>query len=90
MPTGFVTGMGSLWSLVFITYDRYNVIVHGVSGQPLTFGKAGIMVIFIWVNGIGTSLFPFFGWGNYIPEGVLFYILAEKIQDKRYSFSNFI
>jgi len=68
---GFVTGLGSIWSLVFITYDRYNVIVHGVSGQPMTFGKAGIMIIFIWTNGIGTSLFPFFGWGNYIPEGIL-------------------
>jgi len=68
---GFVTGLGSIWSLVFITYDRYNVIVHGVSGKPMTFGKAGIMIIFIWTNGIGTSLFPFFGWGNYIPEGIL-------------------
>ena len=44
----------------------------------MTFGKAGAMVIFIWANAIGTSLAPFFGWGNYIPEGVLFYILAEK------------
>jgi len=68
---GFVTGLGAIWSLVFITYDRYNVIVHGVSGQPLTFGKAMAMVIFIWVNAVGTSLPPFFGWGSYIPEGIL-------------------
>jgi len=68
---GFVTGLGAIWSLVFITYDRYNVIVHGVSGQPLTFGKAGAMVVFVWANGILTSLPPFFGWGSYLPEGIL-------------------
>jgi len=67
---GFVTGLGSLWSLVFITYDRYNVIVHGVAGKPLTFAKAGIMVFFIWANAVGTSLCPMFGWGKYIPEGI--------------------
>jgi len=68
---GFVTGLGAIWSLFFITYDRYNVIVHGVSGKPLTFAKAGAMVVFIWANGIITSLAPFFGWGRYIPEGIL-------------------
>jgi len=68
---GFVTGLGAIWSLVFITYDRYNVIVHGVSGKPLTFGKAGAMVVFVWANGILTSLPPFFGWGSYLPEGIL-------------------
>jgi len=67
---GFVTGIGALWSLVFITLDRYNVIVHGVSGKPLTFGKAGLMVIFIWAVAISFSLAPFLGWGNYIPEGI--------------------
>jgi len=68
---GFVTGLGAIWSLACITYDRYNVIVHGVSGKPLTFGKAGAMVLFIWVNAVVTSLAPFFGWGRYIPEGIL-------------------
>merc|ERR1712215_287413 len=68
---GMVTGLGAIWSLVFITYDRYNVIVHGVSGKPLTFGKAGAMVVFVWANGILTSLPPFFGWGSYLPEGIL-------------------
>jgi len=68
---GFVTGIGAIWSLVFITYDRYNVIVHGVSGKPLSFGKAGAMVVFVWANGILTSLAPFLGWGSYMPEGIL-------------------
>lgn len=68
---GSVTGLGSLCSLVFITFDRYNVIVHGVSGKPLTFTKAMVMVIFVWAYSIGISIPPFFGWGKYIPEGIL-------------------
>jgi len=68
---GFVTGLGAIWSLVCITYDRYNVIVHGVGGKPLTFGKAMGMIVFIWANGITTSMGPMLGWGKYTPEGIL-------------------
>jgi len=68
---GSVTGLGSLLSHVFITWDRYNVIVHGVSGKPLTFGKAMIMVLFVWVYSIGISIPPLVGWGRFIPEGIL-------------------
>lgn len=68
---GSITGLGSLLSHVFITYDRYNVIVHGVSGKPLTFGKAMGMIAFIWAYSIGVSIPPLFGWGAYIPEGIL-------------------
>lgn len=68
---GAITGMGSLWSHVFITYDRYNVIVKGVGGEPLGFTKAGAMVMFTWTYGVSVSCPPFFGWGRYIPEGIL-------------------
>jgi len=68
---GSITGMGSLWSHVFITYDRYNVIVHGMNGKPLTFTKAFCMIVFTWAYATGVSIPPFFGWGRYIPEGIL-------------------
>jgi len=68
---GTVTGMGSLLSHCFITYDRYNVIVHGVGGKPLTFGKAMAMVLFVWAYSIGTAIPPLVGWGKFIPEGIL-------------------
>jgi len=68
---GSITGLGSLLSHVFITYDRYNVIVHGVSGKPLTFGKAGAMIVFVYAYAIGISIPPLVGWGRYIPEGIL-------------------
>nr|QDD55729.1 opsin 2 [Parhyale hawaiensis] len=68
---GSVSGLGSLWTLVFISYDRYNVIVHGVGGKPLTFTKAALFLLFVWSYAIAISLPPFFGWGRYIPEGIL-------------------
>merc|ERR1712215_271130 len=68
---GAITGMGSLWSHVFITYDRYNVIVHGMNGKPLTFGKAYAFVTFIWVYATAVSTPPLWGWGKFILEGIL-------------------
>jgi len=67
---GAITGMGSLWSHVFITLDRYNVIVHGVAGKPLTQGKAAAIVLFIWAYSIAVSTPPLYGWGHYNLEGI--------------------
>ena len=67
--TGAVTGLCSIWTLVFISYDRYNVIVNGVGGTPLSSGRAMLMMVFAWGYAIGWSIPPFFGWGKYIPEG---------------------
>jgi len=87
---GAITGLGSLLSHVFITYDRYNVIVHGVSGKPLTFGKATAIVLFIWAYGIGISIPPLFGWGRFIPEGILdscsFDYLTRDFNNRSYGF----
>jgi len=63
--------LGSLWSHVFITYDRYNVIVHGVGGTPLSQGKAMAMVLFTWAYAIAVSTPPMFGWGRFTLEGIL-------------------
>jgi len=68
---GAITGMGSLWSHVFITYDRYNVIVHGVGGTPLSQGKAMAMVLFTWAYAVGVSTPPLYGWGRFTLEGIL-------------------
>ncbi|XP_076037949.1 compound eye opsin BCRH2-like [Oratosquilla oratoria] len=68
---GAITGLCSLWSLVFISYDRYNVIVRGMNGTKLTSGMAFGMMMFCWGYGILMSIFPFIGWGKYIPEGIL-------------------
>ena len=44
----FVPGTVSLVTMVFIGWDRYNVIVKGLQGQKLTKFKAFAMIIFIW------------------------------------------
>lgn len=69
LSPGAITGIASIWTLSFISYDRYNVIVKGVSGTPLTSGRATLFVLFAWIYAIAWSLPPFFGWGKYIPEG---------------------
>jgi len=69
LSPGAITGIASIWTLSFISYDRYNVIVKGVSGTPLTSGRATAFVLFAWIYAIAWSLPPFFGWGKYIPEG---------------------
>lgn len=91
---GAVTGLCSLWSLSFISYDRYNVIVNGVGGTPLTKGKALGMIFFCWLYAIGWSLPPFFGWGKYIPEGILdscsFDYLSRDFNRRTYGIALFV
>ncbi|RWS14076.1 ocellar opsin-like protein [Dinothrombium tinctorium] len=66
---GSLVGCGSIWSLVFISRDRYNVIVKGVGAAPLTYKKAFLQILFIWIYALAWTLAPFFGWNRYIPEG---------------------
>jgi len=68
---GAVTGVCSIWTLVMISWDRYNIICNGFNGPKLTQGKAAMMCAFCWIMAIGWALPPFFGWGKYIPEGIL-------------------
>ena len=66
---GSVVGTTSIWTMVFITLDRYNVIVKGVSGTPLTSKGALARCAWSWGTAIGWCIPPFFGWCRYVPEG---------------------
>jgi len=68
---GAVTGVCSIWTLVFISWDRYNIICNGFQGPKLTQGKAAGACFFSWFMAFGWAMPPFFGWGKYIPEGIL-------------------
>jgi len=68
---GAITGLTSLWLLAFISFDRYNVIVNGMQGQPLTSGGAMARALFCWLYGAALAVPPLVGWGKYIPEGIL-------------------
>ncbi|KAG7157295.1 rhodopsin-like [Homarus americanus] len=68
---GSTVGTCSIFCMVFITLDRYNVIVKGVSATPLTTNGAMLRNLFSWVTSIGWCLPPFFGFNAYVPEGNL-------------------
>lgn len=51
--------------------SRYVVIVKGLSAKPMTFTKATLEILFVWVHALIWTLLPFFGWNRYVPEGNL-------------------
>jgi len=66
---GSMCGTVSITTMIFITLDRYNVIVKGVAAEPLTQKRAMSYNIFSWVATIIWCLPPFYGWNRYVPEG---------------------
>ena len=59
------SGTESLLTLVVIGYDRYNVIVKGMTGFRMTYGVALLVLLSTWVWVVLVSVPPFFGWGGY-------------------------
>jgi len=68
---GSICGCASIHTMVFITEDRYNVIVKGMAAKPLTNGAAMMRILIIWAIASAWTLPPFFGWNRYVPEGNL-------------------
>ncbi|XP_032792245.1 compound eye opsin BCRH2 [Daphnia magna] len=68
---GALCGYSQITTLVFISYDRYNVIVKGFNAAPLTFSKAIMFITFGWVWALGWSVSPLVGWGYYAMDGML-------------------
>lgn len=66
---GSLFGCTSIWTMTMIAFDRYNVIVKGLSAKPLTNGGAVLRIAGIWGNALVWTLLPMFGWNRYVPEG---------------------
>ncbi|KAG7157296.1 Opsin 1-like 1 [Homarus americanus] len=66
---GSLFGCVSIWTMLWITYDRYNVIVKGVAAEPLNSKGAMLRIFFTWTFAFAWCLPPFFGWNRYVPEG---------------------
>nr|QWV42650.1 long wavelength sensitive opsin [Astenopholis sp. CRS 2021] len=66
---GSLFGCVSIWTMTMIAMDRYNVIVKGLSGQPLTHKGALLRIFAVWVFSLAWTLAPLFGWNRYVPEG---------------------
>ncbi|XP_055627773.1 rhodopsin-like [Toxorhynchites rutilus septentrionalis] len=67
--TGSLFGCCSIWSMTFIALDRYNVIVKGLSGKPLTNSGAILRILICWMIGVVWGILPMLGWNRYVPEG---------------------
>lgn len=66
---GSLCGGASIWTMTALAYDRYNVIVKGMNGTPLTIKRAILQILIIWsFAGVWTAL-PMIGWNRYVPEG---------------------
>jgi len=67
---GGIFGVASIMTMVVIGYDRYNVIVKGFKGTKITFGKAALILLFVWIYAVLGCTPPFMGWGGYALEGL--------------------
>ncbi|XP_058451986.1 opsin-1-like [Malaya genurostris] len=66
---GSIFGCASIWTMTMIAFDRYNVIVKGLSAKPMTNNGALLRILGIWLFSLIWTLAPMFGWNRYVPEG---------------------
>ena len=66
---GSLFGCSSIWTMTAIAFDRYNVIVKGLSGRPLTINGALLRLLGIWLFSLIWTVAPVLGWNRYVPEG---------------------
>ncbi|KAL9696577.1 hypothetical protein quinque_016156 [Culex quinquefasciatus] len=66
---GSLFGCVSIWSMTLIAFDRYNVIVKGLSAKPMTNNGALLRIFLVWASCLAWTIPPFFGWNRYVPEG---------------------
>ncbi|XP_071579838.1 rhodopsin, long-wavelength [Temnothorax nylanderi] len=66
---GSLFGCGSIWTMTMIAFDRYNVIVKGLSAKPMSINGALIRIFGVWLFSLLWTIAPVFGWNRYVPEG---------------------
>jgi len=68
---GALMGGTQIMTLTMISWDRYNVIVKGMSGTPLSFQKAIILILIAWLFSLGWAIAPLFGIGAFTLDSML-------------------
>nr|AGH15790.1 long wavelength sensitive opsin 1 [Ceratosolen solmsi] len=68
---GSIFGCASIWTMCMIAFDRYNVIVKGLSAKPMSINGALLRILGIWLMASIWTIAPLFGWNRYVPEGNL-------------------
>lgn len=61
---GSLFGCISIWTMTLIAFDRYNVIVKGLSGKPMSINGALLRILGNWVFSLGWTIAPLFGWNR--------------------------
>jgi r-opsin len=61
---GSIFGCISIWTMTMIAFDRYNVIVKGLSAKPMSINGALIRILIIWLWSLAWTIAPFFGWNR--------------------------
>lgn len=62
--TGSLFGCNSIWSMSMIALDRYEVIVKGINGRPMTTKSAIVKIILINCMSSVWTFAPMFGWSR--------------------------
>ncbi|CAG7724951.1 unnamed protein product [Allacma fusca] len=68
---GSLFGYGQISTLVFIAYDRFNVIVRGFNATPLTFCRVMVILLFVWLYASFWAIGPMVGYGSYALDGIV-------------------
>ncbi|XP_046735151.1 rhodopsin [Diprion similis] len=66
---GSLFGCGSIWTMTMIAFDRYNVIVKGLSAKPMTIKGSLLRILGVWAFSVIWTIAPMLGWNRYVPEG---------------------
>nr|ANN11840.1 long wavelength sensitive opsin 1 [Steraspis amplipennis]APY20667.1 long wavelength sensitive opsin 1 [Steraspis amplipennis] len=68
---GSTFGTVSILTMSCIAWDRYNVIVKGLSAKPLTIKGSLFQIFLVWSSSLLWTIAPVVGWSRYVPEGNL-------------------
>lgn len=63
---GSLFGCTSIWTMTMIAFDRYNVIVKGLAGKPMTIKGAILKIFCIYVFALIWTFAPMLGWNRYV------------------------
>lgn len=64
LPSHFIAGLVTGWSLAFLAFERYIIICKPFGNFRFSSKHALIAVLATWAIGIGVSIPPFFGWSR--------------------------
>lgn len=66
---GSLFGCTSIWTMTMIAFDRYNVIVKGMAGKPMTIKGAILKIVCIYMFALIWTIAPVLGWNRYVVTG---------------------